>query len=353
MSTLILPICGESSRFNGSPKWVKRHPLGGIMLSRAVAGIAQYEWERVLVVMLNKHKQYQCQVSKNLREEFSSVDDVDFFFIESSQSQPETIALALRGANVIGEFFVKDCDNYFLLDQMPIGNCIVYADLADYEYVSAKNKSYITFNEMGFVTNVVEKRVISSTFCVGGYGFESPKMFLSQYSAGNGKNYFLSHVVLKSLINLYTFSAIKCNGYLDWGTQQDWDNYISQFATLFIDLDGVLLENSAPDRSPIHGTAPSLEKNIAFLKTLDIDKIKIIITTSRTEELRSLTIKELAKHEIPWDRIIMGLPHSQRIVINDYREGEQFKESYARAFALPRDEDGSLEQAIGFLKKID
>ena len=46
-----------------------------------------------------------------------------------------------------------------------------YFDLNDMDDINARTKSYVDLDVNDVVTNIVEKKVISSTFSSGGYGF--------------------------------------------------------------------------------------------------------------------------------------------------------------------------------------
>ena len=45
--------------------------------------------------------------------------------------------------------------------------------------------------------------------------------------------------------------AHKVERYSDWGTLEDWNKYKSEYKTIFTDLDGVLVENSAEYFEPM------------------------------------------------------------------------------------------------------
>ena len=41
------------------------------------------------------------------------------------------------------------------------------------------SKSFVNVNDhLGIIQSIIEKKVVSDTFCVGGYKFESAKVFL-------------------------------------------------------------------------------------------------------------------------------------------------------------------------------
>ena len=52
--------------------------------------------------------------------------------------------------------------------------------------------------------------------------------------------YTFSHVIFQMLLSGVSFSAKASDKYEDWGTIESWNRYKSQFATLFVDIDGVI-----------------------------------------------------------------------------------------------------------------
>ena len=95
---------------------------------------------------------------------------------------------------------------------------------------------------------------------------------------------------------------------------------------IFIDMDGVLVENSGRYIGPAWGTTKPLESNSNYIRRLaETGKVKIIITTSRDEKFSKETEKQLEEYNIPYDQIIYGLPHAKRIIINDFAKSNPFR----------------------------
>lgn len=53
------------------------------------------------------------------------------------------------------------------------------------------------------------------------------------------------------------------------------------------------------------------------------------MTTTRPESLRAMTEKQLAEAGIPYDKLVLGLWHGQRAVINDYAKTNPFPSAVA------------------------
>lgn len=104
--------------------------------------------------------------------------------------------------------------------------------------------------------------------------------------------------------------------------------------TIFCDIDGTLVEHSAPDVS----SKPDYKLKVlkgTIDKLLEWDKkgYNIILTTGRKESLREITKKQLSEAGIFYDELIMGIGGGERILINDKKPNG---ESYARALNIER-----------------
>ena len=210
--------------------------------------------------------------------------------------------------------------------------------------INARTKSYVDLDVNDVVTNIVEKKVISSTFSSGGYGFADAKEFCKTFEKlqdMDGECY-ISHIIFEMMLSGSTFYGTKTTDFKDWGTLDAWNKYKSQYKCLFVDIDGTLITNSSHHFPPYTGSGEPIEDNIDLLAELhEQGKAKIILTTSRPERLRQLTIQELQTKRIPFDDLVMGLPHCQRIVINDFARSNPYPS--CSAINIPRNENNLTE----------
>ena len=63
-----------------------------------------------------------------------------------------------------------------------------------------------------------------------------------------------------------------------------------------------------------------INKNIEILKNLNANKAEIVFTTSRPLDFKKKLNSELKKIGFKNFKLILGLNHGQRIIINDYSE---------------------------------
>ncbi len=323
-------MAGRSSRFPGiRPKWMLTHPSGKFMALAAISGLNLEEFENIYFIYLKEHEE-EYRFIKGFKEELeeigishkTSLIELD----EPTKDQPETVYQAIKKANIKGSILIKDSDNFFKANIRP-GNSICYFDLNQAGLIKPKNKSYITVDHLNIVTNIIEKQVISPYFCVGGYNFEDADLFcktLENLPIDNER--YISNVIFQMILEGKKFEAIPVTEYSDWGTLQDWDNYKRSFATLFIDMDGVIAQHSASHFPPYYGETGPINENLEILKHLrTTGKFQIIITTARHEKFRDITIKQLKEFGLDYDHLIMGLQHGKRIIINDYSKSNPYK----------------------------
>lgn len=338
MKSLIIPMAGKSTRFpNIRPKWMLTMPMSGdLMCVESIKGLNLDFFDKIYFTFLREHEDrynisnglLRC-LKKNNLENKSKLVILD----NPTSSQSETVYNTIISEKINGFIYVKDSDGYFEFELNSEENQIAYYDLNKTGEIIACNKSYIKMENNKIVTNIIEKQVISSNYCVGGYGFNDSNLFLKIYedTAKFSNECYISNIIFEMILQGDIFIGKETSKFKDWGTLEDWKKYCSNFSTLFIDLDGTLITNTSEYIYPYTCTGTPIEENIKFIRDkYKTGNCKIIITTSRQESFRMETIDELKKYEIPFDHLIMGLPHSKRYIINDFSETN----SYPTAIAI-------------------
>ncbi len=327
---LIIPMAGKSSRFpNLKPKWMLTHPTGNFMVLEAIAGLNLEDFTKIYFVYLDEHEKMH-HFLKGFTEELQDMkllEKVEFIALtEPTKDQPETVYNAIKQANITGPIFIKDSDNRFSYAYHG-ENTICYADLNNVGLIKPKNKSYIQINTEKTVLNIIEKKVISSNFCVGGYGFQNAEDYINAYDNLNlTDERYISNIIYAEILKEKIFKGEIVEFYADWGTVEDWDRFKRSFATLFVDLDGTLVINSSWHFPPYVGESEPLENNVGIIKKLqESGKFEIIITTSRPLKFKEITENQLSKLGIKYKYLLMGLNHSKRIIINDYSNSNPYK----------------------------
>ena len=333
---LLLPVAGRSSRFPGlRPKWLITLPNGQLMIERSLSGLRLENINEIVIIMLSEHKKYinPNQIKDLISDIVSSEIKINIFELDKQTiSQPETIASYLKSSNEDFSFFVKDCDNYFEFTPKP-DNVVSFVELSSLNLVAASAKSYIRFNKFNEIELIAEKSVISDKFCCGGYGFKSSKNFLENYNflgGGSNQDLYVSHIIQRGILSGDTFYAYEANKYEDYGTSQEYFEYIKDVRSIFCDFDGVLVINSSKFASPPWQYKPNNDnlKSISnYLKKSPFSKL--IITTSRPKNQKQNIIDFLRSFEIECIDVITDLPHASRVLINDFSNSNPYPTSQA------------------------
>jgi hypothetical protein len=323
------------------------HPMTNrLMVTEAISGLNLDFFDNIYFICLQQHEDKYSFMKGFVSE----LDDVGLraksnivLLPEQTESQSETVYTFLSGYDLDGFIFIKDSDGFYRCD-VEEKNQVAYFDLNDMDDINARTKSYVDLDVNNVVTNIVEKKVISSTFSSGGYGFADAKEFCKTFEKlqdMDGECY-ISHIIFEMMLSGSTFYGTKTTDFKDWGTLDAWNKYKSQYKCLFVDIDGTLVTNSSHHFPPYVGSGESIEDNIDLLAELhEQGKAKIVLTTSRPERLRQLTLQELQIKGIPYDELVMGLPHCQRIIINDFAKSNPYPS--CSAINIPRNENNLKE----------
>lgn len=133
-----------------------------------------------------------------------------------TSSQAETIYSTLNIETVSGPIFIKDADCSFEAEVFPHNGIVVYP-LEKLSMVNPQHKSYVAVDDMLYITNTIEKRVIDHYFNAGGYCFEDAGTFASYYERFAGqKGLYLSHLVYAMLLDGHIFRPFIADSYKDW-----------------------------------------------------------------------------------------------------------------------------------------
>ena len=323
------------------------HPMTNrMMVTEAISGLNLDFFDHIYFICLQDHedkysfmKGFVSELDDaGLREKSNIV-----LLPEQTDSQSETVYTFLSGYDLDGFVFIKDSDGFYRCD-VEERNQVAYFDLNDMDDINARTKSYVDLDVNDVVTNIVEKKVISSTFSSGGYGFADAKEFCKTFEKlqdMDGECY-ISHIIFEMMLSGSTFYGTKTTDFKDWGTLDAWNKYKSQYKCLFVDIDGTLITNSSHHFPPYTGSGEPIENNIDYIAELhEQGKAKIVLTTSRPERLRQLTIMELQTKGIPIDELVMGLPHCQRVIINDFARSNPYPS--CKAINIPRNTDDLME----------
>jgi hypothetical protein len=281
--TLLIPVAGNFQNTNNKPPYIfTNSPTGNLPILESLLGLNLEFFDTIVIILLRKYyDQIEIEQSiENVSFENSIKDKIKIHILEQqTSSQPETIARALKELNINGFICVKDPDNQFQCN-ITKGNYIATLALDTLEYVNPKHKSYLMLDENGYITNIIEQKIIGRYFCTGLYCFEKAEIFLDYFNKlSSFSNLYMSHIIYRMLLDNISFRTLESTNYLDWGTLHDWELYCSKFQTHIFKLDDLFFQ----------GTYLSRDKQ----RILDYAKIEVINNLFNQGKNKILIITEL------------------------------------------------------------
>ena len=217
MMTIIVPIAADKAEYDRKlPQPFRLDDEGTMFCVKAITGLPLDEVKDIYFVILRSHEQRMMQFRRhNLTKAHVTILD------ESTKSQAETVARAIEVNGIQGTVFIKDADCYFTTDEILPQNGVAIYPLENLPVVDPQHKSYVAVDDMFYVTNIIEKRVVSHFFSAGGYCFEDAQEFCRYYE--RLKDYsplYLSHIIYTMLLDKKIFRPIQIEDYQDWAMAQ-------------------------------------------------------------------------------------------------------------------------------------
>ena len=339
MTTLVIPAAGQSKRYGlERPKFLLQHPNKGTMISAVIDGLGNLKdlgIDSIRIISLSCFfEEISAEKLKNeIIEKFNLPVEIDLLDNPTS-SMVETLVISLSKIKTDCAIIIKDCDSLVSLNKENFlnSNFIIYADLSKFPNVVAANKSFLSLGSKNELVGIVEKNIISSLINVGCIKINSISDFIScAMEIKQSKEIYVSDVIRVMIDKQYLFQGIETNTYEDWGTLEDWKKYTNSFATIFIDLDGVLVINENPlGKKTDWSSFRPIEKNIEYLLKISKDnKKQIIFTTARSLKYKEIIEKHLNSLGFFNFNLIMELNHSKRYLVNDFAKSNQYPTAIA------------------------
>ena len=218
--TLIVPIAGDN------PDSLERMPLaftqdntGKMFCVKAILGLPLNLFENIYFVILKKHDDlYSLQERFAIQIRINNLKNAKVLVLDSpTANQPQTIYEAILKADIKDCIFVKDADGYFEAEEIVPQNGVAIFPLEELSLVDPQHKSYVAIDDMNYITNIIERRVVSNQFNAGGYCFEKADEYCKYYDRlkDYGKLY-LSHIIYAMLLDKISFRPIDIKNYQDW-----------------------------------------------------------------------------------------------------------------------------------------
>lgn len=304
------------------------------MLAASLLGIrnlTKSSIDEIVVVVLKDHvKNIDINYIQSEIQDLTKIKCTLILLKAETSSMVRTISEALNVLNEEMSIIVKDCDNQIdfdalIFDQSTNGLC--FADLQKFTTVAAANKSFVKFGVENTLSSIVEKRINGPLISTGCVKFSSSSDFIAaDLEIMTFGEKYVSDVVRILLEHGQKFTGIEVENYKDWGTLPDWLSYKKNYKTLFIDIDGVVVHNTNPsDLLNNWTTFDPIRSNVESILNLNkSSKTELIFTTSRAEKHREFLERSLKDLGFANFKLLCGLQHSTRILINDFAKSNPY-----------------------------
>ena len=222
--TLIVPIAANKADYaHKLPQPFRLDDEGTMYCVKAITGLPLNEIDDIYFVILRDHDE-RFMLNEQLSMQFRRhhLDKAHVTILDQpTGSQAETVARAIEINHIKGMVFIKDADCYFTADEILPQNCVAIYALENLPIVDPQHKSYVAVDDMFYVTNIIEKRVVSHFFSAGGYCFEDADEFCVYYERLNDYSpLYLSHIIYAMLLDKKIFRPILIDEYQDWSVTQ-------------------------------------------------------------------------------------------------------------------------------------
>lgn len=350
---------------NQQPSWTLVLPDGRPAIASVIQRLDFKNVSRFIFVCLKAHVLEYCpaanvggggddakHLSKLIEEVNPQLRDrrVDVLMLDSpTSSAVETVSVTIEKCKVQGAIFVKDADGAFdfqIPDASSGGSYCVAMQIDDGNVHTLSDLTRKSFVQQcgGQLTNIVEKKIISDTICVGGYGFESAQTYietglsLSKIKDPTGA---VRRPLFNSDILLYMMAEQQCvvrcllvKSFCDWKSPAGVSKYVRSFQNLVVSLEDELCERargsgfvaielsaagSATSTSTLASSEVVLKTQLQALfvfkpKAVEelrerrvMGRCKIVILTALPAAVQPALQRFLTEAAVPYDSIVCGM----------------------------------------------
>lgn len=217
--SLIMPIAANKLEYATRIPHVFLIAEDGVMhCIRALKSLDLSKFDHIYITIL-RHLDQQYALTERLQLQFriNGIMNAEIVILdEPTRSEPETIYLTILQKHIQGSIFIKDADCSFTGEDTA-GNAIAIHPLEQLDWVNPKNKSYVSVDDMYYITNIIEKRIVSHYFTAGGYSFESAAIYCQYYERLKQQpGLYLSHIIYAMLLEGHTFRPVLTKEYEDF-----------------------------------------------------------------------------------------------------------------------------------------
>jgi len=340
-SSLLLPCAGKSSRYPGMPpKWMLPTPDGKIVIEKAVMSVDTDCFDRILVAIRQDHDQ-KYQAAALVTRVFGRRAEV-LTIVGDTRGPADTVARMIAHFGIRGPISIKDSDTFFRTLKTSADSFVAACDLrGQADMARVASKSFLQINEQGNIVRIVEKQVCSNFVSAGLYGISSGALYLGIFNnlvaqAEEQTELFVSHVLSAAITQGELVRPCFVQDFVDIGTIADWRTYCRNNGTVYVPVDGVLVQSGQLYESAPEGIV-MLPGNVEFVRALQKKGAQIILVSQRPKAARQRVARIARQCGIRPHAIIMECRSSIQTLVNDYSP-DAFH-PVADAIEFPRDSD--------------
>ena len=216
--SLIVPAAANKKIYESQlPGIFHLNDKGYFLCVEAILGLDINIFSAVYFTILRQHDElYSIGAMLNLQLNRAKIKNAKIVILDNpTNSQAETIYQTICQEHINGAIFIKDADCTFTADIYPQNGIVVYP-LEKLTVVNPQHKSYVAVDDMSYITNTIEKRVIDHYFTAGGYCFDDSTLFSHYYEYyADQQGLYLSHIVYAMLLDKHIFKPFLAKDYKD------------------------------------------------------------------------------------------------------------------------------------------
>ena len=326
--TLIFPMAGKGARFGYKFKPFLEIEGKGTFIEIAFTPFRKHLHliEKVIFVFLEEQEK-EFDVSSRLKNIFFDINFEVTILQKQTDGPAETVRKAIDDKKLDGPLVICDCDHTLNID-----NFVKKIQLNNHESIlpvwslakeKIKSWSIASIIENGRVTGIAEKELPKTAGeffgVIGCYYIKNPKLLEND----NYKN--ISDCIKDMINNNYNVTSVKINIASFFGDPERLGKTLKlsrEKGTIFCDLDGTLIEHEDnPSTIGINLLSGSVEKINSWAER----GYFIVLVTARSPLNKDYLKAELARKDIKYDELVMGLSSGPRIIINDRKPSDILK----------------------------
>ncbi len=222
-SSLIVPVAADKPEYNNKLPYVFAFGEDGIIICiKSILGLPLDRFDRIYFTILRKHDE-RFFVADSLRMQCKRLGFKNVSIVvldEPTRDQVETVFCTIREEQISGSIYIKDADSYFESDEA-VQNGVAIYPIEELDMLDPRDKSYVSVDDMYYITNIIEKSIIGHYISAGGYAFEDCNDFCEYYKRlRHYPHLYLSHIIYAMLLDKKTFRPFLVKNYKDWGSKR-------------------------------------------------------------------------------------------------------------------------------------